>query len=176
MPPDHVVHVAEAELAEMLGRLLTATAVMAVEDQHRVPRQLLDLGGDGGVDQARAGDARGRVLFGRAHVEEVEALARVEQLLQRRDLQLLHRRGRVRIVDREIVAGLRLDVVDLDAVGAPRARQVEVEGDAVALARDLAGLVRAEIGARLEARVDARGAATRRRARPRPSGTPRRDR
>jgi len=67
----------------------------------------------------------------------------------------VHRRRRVRILDREIVTVRRLDVVDAQSVGARRTRAVEVERHAARLRRDLARFDRSEIRLGLEGVVDA---------------------
>src|SRR5262249_41680845 len=80
------------------------------------------------------------------------ALERPRQLL---GVDRLHGWGRIRILDREVVAVLGLHVVDADAFGALGGGPVDVEADTLDGRLDLAGLHRAQVRAIAEGRVDA---------------------
>src|SRR5262249_11590913 len=137
---DQVVDVAETEAAEVLGRLLAASAVVAMEDEQRVLRQALELRSHFGIEEPRGGDAPDRRLRPGARVEEVHPGPALEQPRQLLGVDRLHGWGRIRILDREVVAVLGLHVVDADAFGALGGGPVDVEADTLDGRLDLAGL------------------------------------
>ncbi len=127
---------------------------MAVERDRGVLRQRFDLRHHAIVEQLGAGDLRDLALFRRAHVVQLRDLAAVDQRFDLLRRHFTHHRRPIRVLDLEAGARRILDEIDRRAVGARRARAIELHRDAVGLDGDVRGFFRADVELVLPARCD----------------------
>src|SRR5688572_678494 len=127
---------------------------MAIEDDGRLLVEVEELLLARGVEHASVIDLRDLPFGLGANVEELEGLLVTDPGVELRDRETLHARRLVRVLDLERPAVGRLDPLNVDAVGALRARLVEEDLQPVRFDLDVTRLLRTEVEVVLELGVD----------------------